>query len=288
MKTKDKIIAFAVLIAAVINTYECAKKIKRDIDNWAETTTIAKNINVENINDNNQINIPTRRIDCELISMKEMRERLGIPEEVKVQEIEQDTNKEEITQEVKEKKPIIIRYGYVKNNTNYTHIDGSYYADIEAYQKVAIDWETDTFYGGMLENDVYAFFNKEDIELIPDTFVEVDISSQTVNLYKNNELIMTTSVTTGFENKYDTRLGYFYIYYKQADTYLIGPGYKLHVDYWVPFDGGIGFHDAYWRYDFGGEIYKTNGSHGCINMQNDAAKTLYENVEANTRVLVHK
>lgn len=288
MKTKDKIIAFAVLIAAVINTYECAKKIKRDIDNWAETTTIAKNINVENINDDNQINIPTRRIDCELISMKEMRERLGIPEEVKVQEIESETNKEEITQEVKEKEPLIIRYGYVKNDTNYNHIDGTYYADIEAYQKVAIDWETDTFYGGMLENNVYAFFNKEDIELIPDTFVEVDISSQTVNLYKNNELIMTTSVTTGFENKYDTRLGYFYIYYKQADTYLIGPGYKLHVDYWVPFDGGIGFHDAYWRYDFGGDIYKTNGSHGCINMQNDAAKTLYENVEANTRVLVHK
>lgn len=90
------------------------KKIKRDIDNWAETTTIAKNINVENINDDNQINIPTRRIDCELISMKEMRERLGIPEEVKVQEIEQNTNKEEITQEVKEKEPLIIRYGYVK------------------------------------------------------------------------------------------------------------------------------------------------------------------------------
>ena len=36
------------------------------------------------------------------------------------------------------------------------------------------------------------------------------------------------------------------------------------------------------------DIYKTNGSHGCVNMQNDAAKTLYENVEANTRVLVHK
>ena len=102
MKTKDKIIAFAVLIAAIINTYECAKKIKRDVNNWAETTTITKNINVENTKDNNHINIPTRRIDCELISMKEMRERLGIPEEIKVQEIEQDTNKEEITQEVNE------------------------------------------------------------------------------------------------------------------------------------------------------------------------------------------
>ena len=70
MKTKDKIIAFAVLIAAVINTYECAKKIKRDIDNWAETTTITKNINVENTKDNNQINIPTRRIDCELFTVQ--------------------------------------------------------------------------------------------------------------------------------------------------------------------------------------------------------------------------
>ena len=55
MKTKDRIIAFAVLIAAVINTYECAKKIKSNVDNWAETTTITKNINVENTKDNNQI-----------------------------------------------------------------------------------------------------------------------------------------------------------------------------------------------------------------------------------------
>ena len=98
---------------------------------------------------------------------------------------------------------------------------------------------------------------------------------------------MTTSVTTGFENKYDTRIGYFYIYYKQADTYLIGPGYKLHVDYWVPFDGGIGFHDAYWRYDFGGDIYKTNGSHGCINMPYYNAQQLYSMVTIGTPVYIY-
>ena len=85
--------------------------------------------------DNNQINIPTRRIDCELISMKEMRERLGIPEEVKVQEIEQDTNKEEITQEVKEKEPLIIRYGYVKNNTNLDEDDLLDFIDSTLYKE---------------------------------------------------------------------------------------------------------------------------------------------------------
>ena len=35
---------------------------------------------------------------------------------------------------------------------------------------------------------------------------------------------------------------------------------------------------ASWRSQFGGEIYKTNGSHGCVNLPLDAAKTLYENV----------
>ena len=33
----------------------------------------------------------------------------------------------------------------------------------------------------------------------------------------------------------------------------------------MPFDGGIGFHDASWRDEFGGDIYLTDGSHGCIN-----------------------
>ena len=47
----------------------------------------------------------------------------------------------------------------------------------------------------------------------------------------------------------------------------------------MPFNGGIGLHDSNWRSTFGGDIYKTNGSHGCINLPTDAAKLIYETVE---------
>ena len=40
---------------------------------------------------------------------------------------------------------------------------------------------------------------------------------------------------------------------------------------------GIGLHDSTWRGGyFGGEIYKYNGSHGCINMSYDDAKYVYD------------
>ena len=39
---------------------------------------------------------------------------------------------------------------------------------------------------------------------------------------------------------------------------------------------GVGFHDATWRNRFGGTIYKTNGSHGCINTPFDNMKTCIE------------
>ena len=56
----------------------------------------------------------------------------------------------------------------------------------------------------------------------------------------------------------------------------------------MPFDGGIGLHDASWRRKFGGNIYLKDGSHGCVNMPSDKASDLYENVEVGTKVLVHK
>ena len=55
----------------------------------------------------------------------------------------------------------------------------------------------------------------------------------------------------------------------------------------MPFNGGIGMHDAYWRSSFGGRIYKTNGSHGCINLPPAVAKTIYENISAGMPVLCY-
>jgi lipoprotein-anchoring transpeptidase ErfK/SrfK len=56
----------------------------------------------------------------------------------------------------------------------------------------------------------------------------------------------------------------------------------------MPFHDGQGLHDASWRTTFGGNIYQTNGSHGCVNLPEDAAQVIYENAEANMPILLYK
>ena len=46
-------------------------------------------------------------------------------------------------------------------------------------------------------------------------------------------------------------------------------------------------HDAKWRSSFGGTIYKTGGSHGCINLPPSVAKTIFDNISAGTPVICY-
>ncbi len=55
----------------------------------------------------------------------------------------------------------------------------------------------------------------------------------------------------------------------------------------MAFNGGIGFHDLH-RSAYGGEIYKTNGSHGCINLSESVAASLYASLDDNTPVIVYR
>jgi lipoprotein-anchoring transpeptidase ErfK/SrfK len=65
--------------------------------------------------------------------------------------------------------------------------------------------------------------------------------------------------------------------------------YETPVDYWMPIGwDGEGFHDAPWRGAFGGAIYQTYGSHGCINMPPAAAKKLFDEVDFLTPVVVYE
>ena len=66
-----------------------------------------------------------------------------------------------------------------------------------------------------------------------------------------------------------------------------GSKYASPVTYWLPFNGGIGMHDANWRGSFGGSIYMGNGSHGCVNMPPSKAGTVYDNVEVGYPIVVH-
>lgn len=74
-----------------------------------------------------------------------------------------------------------------------------------------------------------------------------------------------------------------------TDTYLVGPTWNDHVEYWMPFDDQIGLHDSSWRTEYGGDIYLTDGSHGCVNTPLDAIATIYNNItvgHARGRVLM--
>ncbi len=127
------------------------------------------------------------------------------------------------------------------------------------------------------------------------TYVEVDIAGQHVYFYKDGQLVWDSPCVTGNLSKgYGTPDGIYGLYYKQQDKVLRGPKqadgtyeYESPVSYWMPFNGGIGLHDANWRGSFGGEIYKTNGSHGCINLPPNKTKELYDYLYKNVPVICH-
>ena len=118
------------------------------------------------------------------------------------------------------------------------------------------------------------------------TYVEVDMGLQHIYMYENGTLIAEAPIVTGNVAKgWTTPEGLYTLYYKVWDRVLRGPkradgtySYESPVSYWMPFNGGIGLHDASWRGKFGGEIYKNNGSHGCINIPPKTAAVIYEHV----------
>lgn len=116
--------------------------------------------------------------------------------------------------------------------------------------------------------------------------IEVSIEDQKLWYYKDGELFLTSNIVSGQRYKHNTPRGRFRIQWKQTDTYLIGDDYKTHVNYWMPFNGEIGLHDATWRGSFGGDIYTYNGSHGCVNLPFSKAQTIYYNAKVGTLVIV--
>lgn len=118
------------------------------------------------------------------------------------------------------------------------------------------------------------------------TYIEVDMTQQHMYYYVDGELVLDTDVVTGDTGRRrGTPQGVNYVYNKQRNRVLRGPGYASPVKYWMPVKGSVGIHDAGWRSSFGGEIYKTNGSHGCINVPKDVMGELYEMVEVGTPVI---
>ena len=123
---------------------------------------------------------------------------------------------------------------------------------------------------------------------VGDTFIEISLDNQYMWCYKDGRVLVETPIVTGnLARRDDTRRGCFRIYGKVRDTILRGPTWNDHVEYWMPFDGGIGLHDSSWRDEYGEDIYMDDGSHGCINTPLEAMKTIYENYNKGDIVIVY-
>ena len=123
---------------------------------------------------------------------------------------------------------------------------------------------------------------------VPDTFIEISLDNQYLWAFKDGQLVAETPVVTGnIAERCDTRRGCFRIAYKEADVILRGPTWNDHVDYWMPFDGEIGLHDSSWRSVYGGDIYLTDGSHGCVNTPLEAMRKIYRSFKSNDFVIVY-
>lgn len=123
---------------------------------------------------------------------------------------------------------------------------------------------------------------------IGNTYIEIDYTNQHLWYYKDGSLLMDSDLVSGnLNNGNGSPDGVFKIISRRVRPHWWGKNYESDVTYFMPFAYNVGLHDASWRSNFGGSIYKNSGSHGCINLPYDAADTIYKNVELGTPVVAY-
>ena len=197
----------------------------------------------------------------------------------------------------------------------YINEDTSIYSDtrqsnvvkeLNKYESAYIYYELGDYYYIMSDNNI-GFVKKDKLTNLEGTYVIVDISSQHLDLYQDNEIIMTSPVVTGKDKKTPTKIGIHEVYDTRGNRDLIGEdGSRHYVDVMNKFYYGQGLHDAEydthydsngnvikkhgWRdiSEFGGYTFLKHGSNGCVNMPHDKAIELDSYIDKGTKVLVKR
>lgn len=129
------------------------------------------------------------------------------------------------------------------------------------------------------------------------TYAEVDLSTQHMWYIVDGNVAMESDIVTGLPTpEKETPSGVYDILELQRNKTLVGeidpetgePEYETPVNFWMRITWtGIGFHDATWQPGFGGSLYTSIGSHGCVNMPYDQAENLYGMLSIGTPVIMH-
>lgn len=169
-------------------------------------------------------------------------------------------------------------------------VDGSIYGN-QIDREAEVEWLLETLrsgQGGVRTPQYTQMAKYQGSDDIGPTYIEIDLTAQKLYLIKNHEIALETDIVSG---NLGWRLGtpsrVCYIQGRYKNRVLTGPGYASFVYYWMPVYRNIGIHDATWRNSFGGDIYKTNGSHGCINVPLEKMEILYGEVERGIPVVMY-
>ena len=131
---------------------------------------------------------------------------------------------------------------------------------------------------------------------VGDTYIDVDLAEQHVVYFEKGQKKFECDCVSGcVAAGHSTPTGVYSINNKARNIKLVGGGpkkskthYESFVSYWMCFLGhGYGLHDASWRSNFGGDIYKYSGSHGCVNLPTNKAPELYNLISVGTVVIIH-
>ena len=123
----------------------------------------------------------------------------------------------------------------------------------------------------------------------PAQSISVDLSDQRLVAYENGRPVRSFLVATGLK-KYPTPLGNFSVLakpFKVLYKKIYGPGNPDNYDFgMVPYNlriinSGVYIHYAPWRKKFG-----VRGSHGCVNVDLENAKWIYEWAGIGTPVVI--
>lgn len=159
-------------------------------------------------------------------------------------------------------------------------------AETEALYQAILNGET------QVREPIYAYsaWSRDTTNDIGYTYVEIDLTNQRMVFYKDGVPVVDTPIVTGHPGNTDTAtpVGCYAIDAKQSPATLTGEDYEAPVTFWLPFAGNVGIHDASWRTEFGGTLYMTEGSHGCVNTPYGQAQIIYNNIEIGAPVIVYQ
>ncbi len=127
------------------------------------------------------------------------------------------------------------------------------------------------------------------------SYVEINLTKQHLWIFKKGKKVFDTAVVSGKNDpKHKTPAGAFVAFDKRRNKMMRGERrngkyeYETLAKYWIRLNNnGVGLHDAPWRGKFGGDIWKKNGSHGCVNLPAAAAVKIYDIVPNGMPIAVY-